>query len=600
MLTGLLTRNAVAWPSKAAIVQGERRISYAELERETAQWAALLRSHGIKRGDLVAIMLPNCPEFVSAFFAAMRVNAIALPLNSGYTAAEIRGFLAEKPARVLITDAARAPICRDSVSELTQVIVVGGVTHFDLLPVVAEPFTGDALYLFTSGSTGSSKRVLLSQRNLFFEALNFVESTGIGADDAILCPVPLYHSYGLCLGMLDAMYTGATLVLEPEPDLPFSSRCPRLLELLREEKIGVFPGVPWQFAVLADIPGPVAESFQSLTWCMSSGDVLPRRTYDSFLARTRRRIRSFYGSTEAGSVSMDTGPEADVIFESLGTPLKNVSITIRNRDGSAMASGETGEVWIRSPTLPATGYEDDAERTSEVFCDGEYNSGDLGQVDLHGRLLLVGRKQSTINIGSYKVDAAEVEATLLEMAGVREVAVVGVDIPPIGTMLKAVLAINLAQGSLRESDIRAFCRQRLAMFKVPRIFEFVPALPRDAMGKVLRRELASTDQYVSTIRDAATINVLNQIRQAPLPRQRKLVMQLVERHVAEVLGRTGESIPRDAGLADLGMDSFGSIELHTRLDILFGPGLSQTFMFDHPTITAATDELMATLQNVSQ
>ncbi len=604
MLTGLLTRNAAVRSSKAAIVQGQRRVSHEELEHETAQCAALLRSHGVNRGDVVAIILPNCPEFVIAFFGAMRVNAIALPLNPGYTVAEVRCFLAEKLARVLITDAAHASACRDSVSDATKVIVFDGEVfgseiNVDPIPAAAEPFTGDALYLFTSGSTGSTKRVLFTQRNLFSEAQNFVESTGIGPDDPILCPVPLYHSYGLCLGMLDAAFTGATLVLEPEPDLPFSSRCQRLLELLREEEIRVFPGVPWQFAVLADMPGDVAGPFQNLKWCMSSGDLLPQRTYDRFLARTGRRIRSFYGSTEAGSVTMETGPEKDVAFESVGAPLKNVSLTIRDRDGLAMAPGETGEIWIHSLALPPTGYDDDAERTKEVFRDGCYNSGDLGHIDAQGRLFLSGRKQSAINVGSYKVDAAEVEAALLEIAGVREAAVVGVEIPHAGTMVKAVLVISQADGSLRESEIRTFCRRRLAMFKVPRIFEFVTALPRDAMGKVLRRELASADQYVSTIRDAATVRALDQIHLAPLPRQRKLVMQLVERHAAAVFGRDDVPIPRDTGFAELGMDSFGLIELHTRLELLFGPGLSQTFTFDHPTITAAADELMAMLQNVS-
>jgi long-chain acyl-CoA synthetase len=598
VLTGLLTRNAAVRSSRTAIVQGELRISHEELEHATARWAACLRSHGVKRGDVVAIMLPNCPEFVIAFFAAMRENAIALPLNPGYTAGEIRHFLAEIPARVLMTDAARAPICRESVSAATRVIVFGGEIEFDPIPA-AEPFTGDALYLFTSGSTGSTKRVLFTQRNLFFEALNFVESTGIGPDDPIICPVPLYHSYGLCLGMLDAAYTGATLVLEPEPDVPFSSRCTRMLELLREEEIRVFPGVPWQFAVLADMPGDVAGPFQNVRWCMSSGDLLPRRTYDGFLARTGRRIRSFYGSTEAGSVTMETGREENVDFASVGPPLKNVSIAIRDRVGSALAPGETGEIWIHSPTLPATGYDDDPERTSEVFRDGWYKSGDLGHVDVRGRLFLSGRRQSVLNVGSYKVDAAEVEATLLEFSGVREAAVVGVEIPDAGTIIKAVLAMRDAEGSLREREIRAFCRRRLAMFKVPRIFEFVPALPRDAMGKVLRKELAAADGYVSTIRDAATIRALDQIRRAPLARQKTLVMQLVERHAAAVLGCDGEPIPRDAGFADLGMDSFGSIEFHTRLDLLFGPGLSQTFTFDHPTISAATNELVARLQNVS-
>ena len=596
MLTGLLARNAAVWPTKAAVVQGERRTSQAELHSETGRLATRLRSLGIVRGDAVAIVLSNSPEFIIAFFATMRLHAIAMPLNPNYTAGEIGRFLSERPARALITDASRAPLCSQSVANATEVIVYGGEESFD--PMAAgEPFSGDALHLFTSGSTGSTKRVLFTQRNLFFEALNFVGSTGTGADDPILCPVPLHHSYGLCLGMLDAVYTGATLVLEPQPDEPFSSRCPRMLELLREEDVRVFPAVPWQFAVLADVPGDVHGCFRDVTWCMSSGDMLPRRTYDRFLARTGRRIRSFYGSTEAGSVTMETGPEVNVEFESVGPPLKNVSIAVRDRSGAALAPGETGEIWIQSPGLPPTGYDDDAERTSEVFCDGWYRSGDLGHVDARGRLFLSGRKQSTINVGTYKVDAAEIEETLLQIPGVREAAVVGVEVPYAGTMVKAALAFSHADGSLSPKEIRAFCQRRLAMFKVPRIVELVAELPRDPMGKILRRELASVDHYVSSIRDEAAIRVLDQIRRAPASRQRKMVMQIVEHHAAAVLGRDGESLPRDVGFVDLGMDSFGSIELLMRLDLLFGFGLSQTFTFDHPTITAATDELVGKLRS---
>jgi long-chain acyl-CoA synthetase len=598
MLTALLTKNAAARPSKTAIVQDQRRISHEELAYETARWAARLHSLGVGRGDVVAIVLPNCPEFVIAFFATMRLNAVAMPLNPDYTAAEIGRLLREKPARLLVTDAAHAAICRESTHDATRVVVFVDEAAFDQSVVAGEAFAGSALYLSTSGSSGSTKRVLFTQRNLFFEALNFVDSTGIGPDDHIICPVPLHHSYGLCIGMLDAVYTGATLVLEPQPDVPFSSRCLRMLQLLREEEIRVYPGVPWHFAVLADMPGDVAGSFRDVTWCMSSGDLLPRRTYDRFLARTGRRIRSFYGSTEAGSVTIETGPEAAVAFESVGAPLKNVSLAIRDRSHSPMPPGETGEIWIRSPGLPPTGYDDDSARTAEVFRDGWYDSGDLGHLDAGGRLFLAGRKQSIINVGSYKVDAAEVEETLLEIPGVREAAVVGVDVPHAGTMVKAVLATGHDR-ALRESKIRAFCRRRLAMFKVPRIIEFVPALPRDPMGKVLRRELAASDRYASTIRNAQTIRELDHIHRAAPARRRTLVMRLVERLAAEVLGRDGEAIPREVGFADLGMDSFSAIELHLRLELLFGPGLSQTFTFDHPTITAATDELVARMPSAS-
>jgi long-chain acyl-CoA synthetase len=519
----------------------------------------------------------------------MRLHAIATPLNPGYTAAEIDRVLSEKPAKVLIMAASGDSACMQNGP---QVIVPGGEEHFEPMPAAPEPFAGDALYLFTSGSTGSTKRVLFTQQNLFFEALNFVESTGIGPDDPILCPVPLYHSYGLCLGMLDAAYTGATLVLEPEPAAPFSSRCPRTLELLLEEEVRVFPGVPWQFAVLADSQNDARASFRNVRWCMSSGDMLPRRTYDRFLARTGRRIRSFYGSTEAGSVTMETGPEEEVGFESVGGPLKNVSIAIRDSAGATAASGEIGQIWVHSPAL-APGYDDAPELSQARFRDGWFDSGDLGFIDARGRLILSGRKQSIISVGAYKVDATEVEETLLEMPGVRAAAVVGVEVPHAGTMVKAVLAMTQPDASLPEKDVRAFCRTRLAMFKVPRIIEFVSELPRDPMGKILRRELASADRYVSTIRDEAAIRTLGQIQRAPAARQRNMIMQLVEQQTAAVLGRGSKTIPRDAGFADLGMDSFAAMELLMRLELLFGEGLSQTFTFDHPTITAVADELAA-------
>jgi long-chain acyl-CoA synthetase len=581
--------------SAAAIVQGERRINWEELNWETGTFAARLRDLGIQRGDVVAIVLPNCPEFIFAFLATMRLHAIAMPLNPNYTAGEIGGLLLEKPVRALVTDVStNHTLCQ--ISTDTQVIIAGGNSSFESMPATAERFTGDALYLFTSGSTGSTKRVRFTQQNLFFEALNFVKSTGIGAEDAIFCPVPLYHSYGLCLGMLDSVYTGATLVLDPDPTAPFPSRCQRMLELLREEQIRIFPGVPWHFGVLADMPGDIADPFRDIKWCMSTGDVLPRRTYDRFLARTGRRVRSFYGSTEAGSVSIETGAEEDVELESVGAPLKNVSIAIRDRSGALAPPGETGQIWIHSPVVPPAGYENDADRTREVFRDGWFNSGDLGHVDFRGRLFLSGRKESIINIGSYKVDVTEVEETLFEISGVREAAVVGVELPHGGTTVKAILAISNADRPLPENEIRTFCRQRLAMFKVPRIIQFVPTLPRDPMGKILRKELLSTDDYVNSIRDPATVHALGQIRQVSVLQQRAIVMRMVERQVAAVLDR-GEPIPRDTGFVELGIDSFGAIELVTRLELLFGVELPQTFAFDHPTITAATDELMMSLRS---
>ena len=175
-----------------------------------------------------------------------------------------------------------------------------------------EARTGRALYLYTSGSTGAQKRVCCTQENLYWEARNFVETAGLSGADTILCTIPLFHSYGIGNCLLDAAYLGATLViLEPEPEaseagLPFANRCHRVAELFRTEGIRFYPGVPYQFSILASLPQDFPIDLRGVRLCASSGDVLPRSTYDRFLARFGHPIRSLYGSTEAGSIIRKT------------------------------------------------------------------------------------------------------------------------------------------------------------------------------------------------------------------------------------------------------------------------------------------------------
>jgi long-chain acyl-CoA synthetase len=596
MLMGLLRRAVDRDPAKIAVVYGEQRIRYDTLLQRTQRCAAGLRRLGVGPGDCVAMVLRNCPEFLVAFFASASLRAVILPLNPDYSQEEIQRLLSDTKPKAIIASGERLALCREIATRQHSGIPVvaveselaGTIAFASLLDglgpeidAAAEPYRGRAFYLYTSGSTDSFKRVCCTQENLFYEAHNFVASTGISADDTILCTIPLGHSYGLGNCLLDAVYTGATLVIEPDTATPFAARHGRMLELLRAEQVRIYPGVPFQYEVLAASTEDVRAAFRDVAWCLSSGDVLPKRTFDRFRARTGHPIRSLYGSTEAGSIAMDCGPAAEVEFGSLGLPLENVTIEVR---------GKTGQIWVKSPVIPPDGYDDRAASNAEIFRAGFYNTGDVGKLDPRGRLVLTGRKQSFFDVGGHKVDLGEVEEVLLAAPDVREAAVVGVEIPGLGGAIKAVVA---AHEACRETDILDHCRRYLAAFKVPRFVEFREMLPRSPLGKILRKELSDPTPWLIDVPSA---------RELPRALRNQQVDWLVERirdQVAAILGGEPAQVPRDVPFQSLGFDSLRTVELQERLSRMSGVALSVITLWNYPSIDAYASYLLDAMRGAA-
>jgi long-chain acyl-CoA synthetase len=601
MLTHLLSRARAANPAKTAVVHGRRRVSYEELDRSVARCAGGLRALGVRAGTCVAIVLPNCTEFIITVLACARLRAVALPLNPLFTQEELRRFLLDARCNVVVTDMQRVAACAPITHQLgdARIVVVGGAladgASFDSLlqadPIPAESalFDGPGLYLYTSGSTETFKRVCCTQSNLHFEALNFVETVGLTADDTILCTIPLYHSYGIGNCMLDALYAGSTLVLldpEGETAQPFAARSAHALELIRSEGVRFYPGAPYQFAVLAALPRVAAPDLAPVRLCVSSGDVLPRATFDRFLARYGLPIRSLYGSTEAGSISLNIDPPIE--FGSLGPPLRNVIIEIRDPDdGRVLDAGQAGRIWVKSPTIPPGGYDNRPDLGTGVFRDGFYDSGDLGLMTARRHLVLLGRKQSFVDVAGYKVDIAEVEEVLSSHPLVTEAAVLGVDVPNMGTLVKAVLVVR---EPCREADIRAWCRERLAFFKIPRLIEFAASLPRSAIGKVLKSELADTTAYLSGISDGRE-GLARRIAGVPRTAIARILEEFVHAQVSLILAMPPSAVPREEGFAELGMDSLTSLELCLRLEYALGWRLPSTIAYDHPTVAELAQAL---------
>jgi long-chain acyl-CoA synthetase len=615
MLTQLLNDACSKNPQKTAIVWGTTRITYRQLQQLSETMAQKLLEQNVSSGQCVAFILPNCPEFIVSFFACARLRAIALPLSPQYTADEVGRLINDTEACLVITDEQHLPVlelaCKNQKATSILVVEPGslGATLDSTsqttentagLPADYAPFSGPALYLYTSGSTDSYKRLTCTQENLYWEALNFVEATALTSDDTILCTIPLYHSYGIGNCIMDAVFTKATLVLQgparvaqsatsKDKLVPFSAGARDLLKLIAEEGVKFFPGVPHQFRVLANLAGASRADLGALRLCVSSGDVLTRGIFLSFLERYGLPIRSLYGSTEAGSIAMNLDADADVEFGSLGLPLPNVQIEIRDVNQANLPTGEPGRIWVKSPVIPPTGYENSAALSTATFIDGFYDSGDVGFIDSRGHLVLQGRKQSFVDVAGYKVDITEVEEILMEHPLVRDAAALAVEVPSMGTMLKAALVTS---EPVAELAIRTYCRERMAFFKIPRLIEFLPALPRSPIGKVMKKDLSDITPWLQGISPSAG-DLGRQLKSnANQEQNRRLLQTFVHGQIAIVLGKPQQTLAIKQGFTALGMDSMSSLELCARLEYALGRKLPSTIAFDHPTTVALAEALL--------
>jgi long-chain acyl-CoA synthetase len=351
-------------------------------------------------------------------------------------------------------------------------------------PARLEPRSPDEplVYQFSSGSTGRPKRVARTHAQCMGEAA-YYPAIGIGPEDRIFCAIPLFHTYGMGCCMFAAASTGAAHVILEDPN-PFLLRRQRALELLEQERATIFPGVPFNFRLMAE--APASADLSSLRLCFSAGTALPRPFFDAFLDKFDVPVRQLYGCTEAGTLTANLDADPVASFETVGGPVDGVELRIEDDDGEPVPVGSEGEVAVRSPGL-TSGYSDMPELNSQVFREGFFVTGDLGRLDDDGRLTITGRKKLLIEVGGYKVDPIEVEDVVGAHPKVGEAVVVGVEGKVEGEEL--VKAVVVPSDEVDEDELKAFCQERLANFKVPQLVEFREEIPKSPLGKILRKYL---------------------------------------------------------------------------------------------------------------
>ena len=469
---------------RTAVVEGNKRISYRALDHAVRNLSSFLASQGIEKGDRVALFLPNSIEFVAGFFGIASLGATSVPINAAYKVEEVKFYISHSSAKLVLTEDKLRPLAEKAAleTEASVVAIKGDKTDWLYSDSNAQSPAAalikpedEAIYLYSTGSTGKPKRVSRTHFNLIALADNHTQTVGWTEEDRILFTVPISHTYGFG-NFISAIKVGACIYVLPE----FNRN--RVIDLIEKESITVFPAVPFMLNVLAETFLPRPRDFSSLKLVISAGAPLSEETFNKFHNKFGIYPRQLYGSTETGVISINLSDNIKDKHDSVGRPVKNVEVRILKEDGSPAKVNETGEITVRSPSM-TSGYYGLPEETEKAFRNGFYFTGDLGRIDEEGYIYITGRRKLFINIGGNKVDPQEVENVLLRHPQVREAVVIGIKDDKGEELVKAVI---VATDKIEAKDIHEFCRGRISDFKIPRIIEFRQEIPKSPTGKVLR------------------------------------------------------------------------------------------------------------------
>jgi O-succinylbenzoic acid--CoA ligase len=502
-LYGLLEAAALRDPDALALVGGGARLTYRDLAGRVERLAAGMAARGVAPGDRVALLVGNRPEFVVALFAAARLGAIIVPLSIRDQAPGLRYMLENCGAKLLIYEAELAD--RAPADWSRDRIALGKTTdgHADFSTLLHEraeappPHRPDeeeaAVILYTSGTTGRPKGAMLTHLNIAHSVTHYAICRTLGRDDRALLAVPASHVIGLVGILLTMIHVGGSTVLMRA----FKAR--QLLELMAAERVTVTSMVPAMYNLC--LMDPELAAFDLSSWRIAGYGGAPMA--EAAIARLAEQLPPHVQLVNAYGATETTAPTTVMPFghttrrsDSVGLALPCAEVRIMDQTGREVPPGETGEIWVKGPTV-VPGYFANDTATRDAFVAGFWRSGDIGSLDQAGYLRVLDRVKDMINRGGHKVFSAEVESVLSAHPQIVEAAVVGRPDPVLGERVHAF--VTARDEGLSEEAVRAFCRARLADYKAP---EFVTIgaepLPRNANGKLqkhlLRRRVAGTPQ----------------------------------------------------------------------------------------------------------
>jgi len=521
-------------PDRTATLFKGAKLTYRELNELVDKFAAGLQKLGIKKGDRVAIHLPNCPQFPISYYATLRVGGIVVPCNPVYVAREMEHQLSDSGTEVIITLSAFYPLIKQirDKAKLRHVIVTKIKTYFPgLLKLLftllmekkeghAVDISGDAntcwfqdvlasaptrptpvdldwddtaVLMYTGGTTGVSKGAQLTHKNVLVNAVqckHWLKTTR--ATEVVLTSLPLFHSYGMTTCMNHGVYTACTMILVPNPrDLK------DVLESINKYRPTIYPGVPAMYVAINNDPGVLAGKYnvKSIRACVSGAAGLPVEVQKKFEEITGGKLVEGYGLSEATPVTHANPVFGENRVGTIGVPWPDTEAVIVDLDTGEkiLPPGEVGELCIRGPQV-MKGYWNMPEETANTLREGWLYTGDIAKMDEDGYFQIVDRKKDMIlGAGGFNIYPREIEDVLYEHPKVKEVAAAGIPIAEKGERVKAYIVLKEGE-TATEEEIIQFCRQNLAPYKVPKSVEFRTELPKTMVGKVLRRVLLEEEK----------------------------------------------------------------------------------------------------------
>lgn len=477
-------------PSALALQDGADRVSYAELACRIGRAAGFLRKTVPERGARVALVLHNSADYAVALYGCWSAGLVAVPINADATPREIGKIVAHSQAALLLAAGTNRhlPEIRERTGVPTLVVERdGGAPWGSDAGLSGEPgcsIDDHALILYTSGTTGDPKGVLLSHRNLAANTQAIVDYLGLAAGDRVLATLPFHYSYGNSV-LHTHLSVGAAIVLGPSMVYP-----QKVTDALRAERISGLSGVPSTLGMLLDRTDWAANA-PALRYVTQAGGAMSRSLTERLLKNLRPETRLYvmYGQTEASARLTWLPPDRlrDKLG-SVGIPVNGVRLAIADADGAPLAPGEVGEIIVSGDNV-MLGYWRNPDATRAVLKDGWLRTGDRGYVDADGFLFIQGRNGDMIKTGAHRVHPEEIEEIVAELECVREVAACGVADEAMGQAIN-VFVVGEA-GPEAERAILRHCREQLALHKLPKRIHWRAALPRTSSGKVKRHQLAA-------------------------------------------------------------------------------------------------------------
>ncbi len=526
----LFQESAETYKSNPAVHFMGKELSYQELHSQVNSLASALTEMGVKKGDRVAIHLPNCTQFPIAFFATLAIGAIVVPFNPLYVAREVEYQLKDSGAETIITLTRFYNMVKEvqPKTDLKNVIVSNIKDYFPgflgfLYTVAKEKKEGDrasisgedysftdliskhsgktppqvelapsdrAVYLYTGGTTGVSKGAILQHRNLVancFQVKAWCTDFQDGKE-VVLGVLPFFHSYGLTTILNLGLLNGAKLVLLPRFELDM------VLKTIDKQKPTLFPGVPTIYVAINNAPNLEKYDIKSIRICISGAAPLPVEVQQEFEKNTGGKLVEGYGLTETSPVTHANPVYGKNKPGSIGLPMPDTEYKIVDVETgeTEVPIGEVGEICLKGPQI-MEGYLNRPEETSHSLRDGWFYTGDIAKADGDGYAYIVDRKKDMVIAGGFNIYPRDIEEVLYAHPKIMEAAVAGIRDPYRGETLKAYIVLKEGE-SLTEDDVINYCKENLAPYKVPKLVEFRDELPKTMIGKVLRRMLREEEE----------------------------------------------------------------------------------------------------------